>query len=548
MHLWSCSAFSECSQGVPDDRATCNRPLSRRNGDKESMAVTEQSGPEQQALPAPHKQKALPAPATVVASNGSLLRKLGLLLFLLACGAFGFYRYSNNKKEAAATQQKTEQAANRPTPVTVTPVVAKTMPIYLTALGTVTAYNTVTIKSRVDGQLLTVPVREGQQVRQGQVLATIDAKPYNAVVAQAEGQLTKDQATAANANAEAARYTALLNAGVISKESQQTQVTNAGQSAGTLAADRAQIQAAKVNVGYTRITSPINGVAGLRQVDAGNIVKAADANGLMVVTQLQPIAVIFTLPEDQLPIVMKGLKAGRKLIVEAFDRSETVHLASGTLLTVDNEIDTTTGTVKAKAVFDNRDGALFPNQFVNVRLILEQRANSLVIPAAALQSGSQGNFVYVVKPCPESGCPKPAGAPHGGGAKGAGGAEGSGAAGEGGQNKPAGPQYFVDDQPVTMDLTEGSQIILKDGVRPGDQVVIDGQEKLKKGSRVQPTQGSSRAGAAATKAIGDGPGGTAPAQPSSPDQGNPETKPHGVRGTGKPGQNGSGSAGPGSAE
>ena len=329
---------------------------------------------------------------------------------------------------------------------------------------------------------------------------------------------------------------------------------------GTIQADQAAIQAAKVNVAYSRITSPINGVVGLRQVDAGNIVHAADTNGLLVVTQLQPIAVIFTLPEDQLPTVLKGIRSGKKLVVEAFDRSETTHLASGSLLTVDNQIDPTTGTVKAKAVFDNADGALFPNQFVNIRLVLEQRANSLVVPAAAIQSGSVGSFVYVVRKCPDAGCPKAkdssaggAGAGKGGKGKGSGNATGTGGASAGGPSPDAqatggpegggpgtpngpggagdggegqqqkGPKYYVDVAPVVQDLTEGSQVILKSGVNAGDQVVIDGEEKLKKYSRVTPQQGTSNGGGPSTQQIGsDTAGGGGAAQPSSPDQGTPE--------------------------
>ena len=363
------------------------------------MAATAQREQEH-SLPAPHEQKLLPESTGGKPSSGagSLVRKLLLILLLIGAAVFAYWKYKGNKTEESATAAKTAAAANRPIPVATTAVVAKTMPIYLTALGTVTAYNTVTVKSRVDGQLMTVNVREGQQVKTGQVLATIDPRPYAAAVAQAEGQLAKDQASADYLKAEATRYSALYQAGVVSKESEQTQVSSAGASVGTLQADRAAIQAAKVNVAYTRITSPINGVVGLRQVDPGNIVKASDANGLIVVTQLQPIAIIFTLPEDHLPDVLQRVRSGRKLVVEAYDRSETKKLATGTLLTVDNQIDTTTGTVKAKAVFDNRDGSLFPNQFVNVRLILEQRDGSLVIPAAGLQQGSQGNFVYVVKP------------------------------------------------------------------------------------------------------------------------------------------------------
>ena len=422
------------------------------------------------------------------------------------------------------------------------------MPIYFTALGTVTAYNTVTVKSRVDGQLLSVNVREGQQVKQGQVIAMIDPRPYQAVVAQAEGQLLRDEALLANSRAEAGRYTALYEAGVVSKESEQVQVSTAGQGVGTVAADRAAIQAAKVNVAYTRITSPINGVVGLRQVDAGNIVHASDTNGLIVVTQLQPITVVFTLPEDQLPQVLQLVRAGQKLVVEALDRSESKHLASGTLLTVDNQIDTTTGTVKVKAVFENKDGALFPNQFVNVRLILQQRANSLVIPASALQTGTNGTFVYVAR----QGDP-----PHDaeddadgaetsghGGKKAAAGKEKTGSGKSGADDDAApqqkGPKYYVEVQNVAVDLTEGSNVILKGGVNPGDLVVIDGQEKLKKNSRVTPQMGKSNAGGPSTQQIGSD-ASTASAQPASPDQPTPEPKgPGGGKKSGGSGSTGGG--------
>ena len=445
------------------------------------------SEPETHALPAPETHKALPAP-TDARSRGGLWRRLGLVLILLAAGAFAYYRIRSNQQAAKVESAKTNAAASRAIPVTVAPVAARTMPIYFTALGTVTAYNSVTIKSRVDGQLLSVNVREGQQVRQGQLLAQIDPRPYDAALAQAVGQLAKDEAAARNNEAEANRYHALYQAGVVSKESEQAQISNSGQSVGTLEADRAAIQAAKVNVAYTRITSPINGVVGLRQVDPGNIVHAADTTGLILVTQLQPIAVIFTLPEDQLPPVLKLMRGGSKLVVEAFDRNESTHLASGTLLTVDNQIDTTTGTLKAKAVFDNKDGALFPNQFVNVRLVLEERPNSLVIPASALQSGASGNFVYVVK---QGKAPRDPNAPVNTPAA----SSELPATDETGQpaKKQSGPQYYVAVQPVVVDLTEGSNVILKSGVNPGDQVVIDGQEKLKPYSKVSPRPAPARA-------------------------------------------------------
>jgi multidrug efflux system membrane fusion protein len=474
---------------------------------------------------------ALPAPAgsgpghALPASTGEPVRKKGpwrlIIIFLVIAAVVGaaIWKIQKNRAETAAAPQPGGRgggAGGGPTPVLVQPVVQRTVPVYLTALGTVTAYNSVTIKSRVDGQLLSVNVREGQAVKEKQLLAQIDPRPYEAAVAQAEGQLAKDKANAANMDAEAKRYTSLYNAGVISKESQQLQVSNAGQASGSIQADEAAIQAAKVNVIYTRITSPISGIVGLRTVDPGNIVHASDATGLLLVTQVQPIAVIFTLPEDQLPQVMKLVRSGAKLTVEAYDRSETQHLATGTLLTVDNTIDTTTGTAKVKAVFPNVDNALFPNQFVNVRLVLEQRQDAIIVPAAAVQTATNGNFVYVVR---EGNPPADADAPAGGGGKrnrgagqaggaaGAAGASGATGTGAGGGNgRPAGPPHYVTQVPVKVDLTQGSNEILAPGaVHPGDLVVIDGQEKLKPNSRVIPTQNAARASGAAP---GAGNGGT----------------------------------------
>ena len=443
------------------------------------------------ALPAPEPQKALPPATEPPKQTGSNARKwIVLAVILLAVGAVVWIIHRNGEKQAAQSQ-KMEAAANRPTPVQTQPVQERTMPIYLRALGTVTAYNTVTIKPRVDGQLLRVNFREGQTVTKGQLLMEIDPRPYQAALAQAEGQLTKDQANSKNAEAEAARYTALYQAGVVSKESQQAQLSTAGQATGTIQADQAAIQAARVNLAYTKITSPIDGVVGLRQVDPGNIVHAADATGLVVVTQVHPIAVIFTLPEDQLPQVRARTAQGQKLPVEAYDRSDTTHLASGTLLTIDNQIDTTTGTDKVKAIFDNHEAALFPNQFVNVRLILQERPNALVLPSVAIQNGTQGSFVYVVRegepPADKEQAPATTGKRRRSAAAGSGGAAG--------EPEQKGPSYYVEAVPVKVDLTEGARVILAPGaVKAGDQIVVDGQEKLKEGARVIPKAGAAGAG------------------------------------------------------
>ena len=393
--------------------------------------------------------------------KGSAIRTvIVVLVIVVAVSAAVWKIHHDSVVESQTDAALAAAAADRPTPVQVSPAVLKTMPIYLTELGTVTAYNTVTIKSRVDGQLMSVNVREGQAVRKGELLAEIDPKPYQAALAEAQGQLVKDQANALNARAEESRYTALYKAGVVSKESAQAEASTAGQAQWSIQADQAAIEAARVNLGYTRITSPIDGVVGLRQVDPGNIVHATDTTGLLVVTQLQPIAVIFSLPEDQLPQVLDLTRGGNQLAVDAYDRSGTTHLATGRVLTVDNQIDPTTGTVKVKAVFNNKNGALFPNQFVNVRLILQERPNAMVIPASAVQMGSEGNFVFLLKQ----------GVPPGSGTN--------------GSSDQGGAKSYVVAQPVKVDLTEGTQVILGGGLHAGDMVVVDGQEKLKDGSIV----------------------------------------------------------------
>jgi membrane fusion protein, multidrug efflux system len=492
-------------------------------------------------LPVPGPQKALPEPEEP--KRPGFRKWIVILVVLLAVGA-AVWKIRKNTQDQAVEGQRMAAAADRPVPVQVTAVEQRTMPIYLTELGTVTAYYTVTVKSRVDGQLIQVYVREGQKVSKGQLLAEIDPAPYQATLAQAEGQLVKDQANAVNMRAEASRYKALYQAGVVSKESQDAQVSGAGQAEGAMAADRAAIQAAKVNLAYTKISSPIDGVVGLRQVDPGNIVHASDTNGLLVVTQLQPITVIFTLPEDHLPDVLDLMRKGKKLSVEAYDRSGATHLASGSVLTVDNQIDTTTGTVKVKAVFDNKDGALFPNQFVNVRLILQERPNAIVVPAAAVQTGAQGSFVFVVKPgdppADLQGDTEPHGVAGGGrvhpGAK-RGGAPQPGAGG-GGQNMSP---FYVIAQPVKVDLTEGSRVILASGVNAGDQIVVDGQERLRNGSRVAPRQAANPNGPR-SQGGGDGSSAGTPASNASPatPQGKQQGQPGGQQGTqGAQGQRGS---------
>ena len=419
------------------------------------------------------------------AAGGSRLRLTIVVVVILAVAGFVAWRIYSGKQAAQADAAKAAAAASRPVPVQVSPVQQRTVPVYLTALGTVTAYNTVTVNARVSGQLLRVNFREGQNVRKGQLLMEIDPAPYKAALDQATGQLAKDQANLDNMKAEADRYTALYSAGVVSKETQQLQVSNQGQALGAIKADQATIEAARVNLNYTRITSPIDGVVGLRQVDPGNIVNAGTATSLVVLTQIHPIAIIFTLPEDQLPQVQSAMKSGKPLVVEAYDRNDAHKIASGTLLTIDNQIDTTTGTAKLKAVFDNTDNALFANQFVNVRLVLNERPNAIVVPTAAISTGTQGDFVFVVKPGAGAGGKhgkKPGSAPTSDAAAAAPAADAS--AGKDGKPRE---QFHAEAVPVHVDFVIGTNSVLADGaVQAGQQVVVDGQEKLIDGAGVTP--------------------------------------------------------------
>lgn len=504
---------------------------------------------EHPALPAHASPSSTGLPNDASQHPESRLKKSGpwrliiVILFVAAAVALVWYRIATNKpKDGAgpgAGGRRGAGGAGQIVPVAFDVATLKTVPVTLNALGTVTAYNTVTLRSRVDGQITRVNFTEGQRVKQGQLLIEVDPRPYQATLNQAKGNLTRDEANAAYAQAQAQRYNQLYAAGVVSKESTQTQESTAGQAVGTLAADRAAIEAAQVNLNYTRITSPINGVVGLRQVDVGNIVSASSTTGLVVITQVQPIAVIFTLPEDQIPQVMQHMRGGRKLLAEAWDRSNSTKLAVGSLLTIDNQIDTTTGTAKLKAVFPNDDNALYPNQFVNIHLVLENRPNSLIIPAAAVQTGSGGSFVYVIDRTKGQANPAPGAAPGGKGASGRPAGSGmssdansgkGGGARTGSRGASAGPDgqamgsmnYPVAVVPVVVDTPQGTNVILKSGLKAGDQVVTDGQEKLQAGSRVIPRPSDDMIAARKNAAAGQGSdphatvNETAPDVPSSP--------------------------------
>jgi multidrug efflux system membrane fusion protein len=318
------------------------------------------------------------------------------------------------------------------------------MAIFLRSLGTVTAYNTVTVRSRVSGELVKVAFQEGQRVQAGDLLAQIDPRAFDVALAQARGVQQQNLAQLENARRDLKRYKALYAQDSIARQQLETQAALVHQYEGTVKSDQATVDNAKLQLTYARITAPISGRLGLRLVDEGNLVSTSDTNGLVVITQTQPIAVVFTLPETQLPQVLASVRTGHTLTVEAYDRADLRPIAMGTLETVDNQIDVTTGTVKLKARFDNADEALFPNQFVNTRLHVQTLKNAAVIPAAAVQRGSIGAFVFLLQ---------------------------------------ADSTVIV--QPVELGPADADMMVVKQGLKPGDQVVIEGTDRLRTGTKVE---------------------------------------------------------------
>jgi len=383
----------------------------------------------------------LDRPATRKRVKSKTGRRVGLLLLVMAAAAAGWWVYSRQPAPPPARQN----AFTATMPVVAAGAVTGDIDITLNGLGTVTSLATVTIKSQISGQLVRVAYQEGQMVNKGDLVAEIDSRPYELALAQAQGALERDQALLQSAELDLKRYQDLAKTNAIPRQQLDTQVSLVAQDKGLVISDKAQIDTQKLNIAYCHIVSPVTGRAGLRLVDPGNYVTANDASGIVVITQLKPISVIFTVAEDNLPQIVKRLRAGATLPVTAFDRSGTTKLATGTLKTLDNQIDTTTGTLKLRAEFANEDDSLFPNQFVNIRLLLETRKDSTVIPAAAIQRGPQGSYVFAVK-----------------------------------QDKS------VEVRPVTIALTQNNSVAISSGVAPGDVVVIDGQDKLQPNMKVEP--------------------------------------------------------------
>ncbi len=336
-------------------------------------------------------------------------------------------------------------------PVSVAAAQKTTFDVYLNALGTVTPVNTVTVHSRVDGQLMRIAFKEGQLVKAGTLLAELDPRPFQVLLTQANGQLARDQALLKNAEVDLERYRTLLAEDSAPQQQLDTQQALVRQYHAAIEIDQGQVDSAKLQLVFARITAPIDGRIGLKQVDEGNIVHAGDTNGVVVITQLNPITVIFSIPEDQLSPIARRTTHGEQLAVQAWDRAATTHLADGTLTTFDNQVDPTTGTVKLKAQFDNEEAKLFPNQFVNVKLRVNQLPDAIVVPTAAIQRGQQGTFVYVVN-----------------------------------------SEKAVSVRPVTLGPTQGDKVVLTKGLQDGESIVIDGGDKLREGAKVEPISDADR--------------------------------------------------------
>jgi multidrug efflux system membrane fusion protein len=377
---------------------------------------------------------------------------LGLLALVLLCW-LAYSHLIKSRQPAGAVKGAFPRETN--VAVTAAPVTKGDLNIYLTGLGTVTPLSTVTVKSRVDGELIRIFYKEGQIVKKGQLLAEIDPRPFQAQLTQAKGQLMRDQAQLRNAKVDLQRYKVLTSQDSIAEQQYATQKSLVQQLEGTIRYDQGQVETAKLQLSYSRITAPEGGRVGLRPIDPGNIIHATDPNGLLIITQLEPITVIFTVPEDNLEDVLDKIRAGVTLPVDAFNREESRKLASGFLLSMDNQVDTSSGTIRLRAKFANRNHRLFPNQFVNAHLLLDTRHGVVLVPTAAVQRGNQGAYVYLVK-----------------------------------------PDHTVTVRLVRVGPSEKDETAIEAGLVPGDLVVVEGTERLREGSKVELRPNGSKATAA----------------------------------------------------
>ncbi|VUS62872.1 MdtA/MuxA family multidrug efflux RND transporter periplasmic adaptor subunit [Klebsiella grimontii] len=385
-----------------------------------------------------------------------------LVVAIIAGAAYWFWQGREAASTPSATSAGPGPGGGRPgrfgaalAPVQAATATSEAVPRYLSGLGTVTAANTVTVRSRVDGQLLAIHFTEGQQVKAGDLLAEIDPSQFKVALAQAEGQLAKDRATLANARRDLARYQQLVKTNLVSRQELDTQQSLVSETQGTIKADEAAVASAQLQLNWSRITAPIDARVGLKQVDIGNQISSGDTTGIVVLTQTHPIDVVFTLPENQIATVVQAQKAGKKLVVEAWDRTNKQKISEGSLLSLDNQIDVTTGTIKLKARFTNQDDALFPNQFVNARMLVDTEQNAVVIPTAALQMGNEGHFVWVLND----------------------------------ENK-------VSKHTVTPGIQDSLKVVINAGLSAGDRVVTDGIDRLTEGAKVEVVEAQDAATAA----------------------------------------------------
>ena len=409
---------------------------------------------------------------------------LALVVALVALAAWWFFKPTTPAASGAAGPGRPRGAAmggpgamaNIPTPVKVATAMSQDIPIYMRSLGTVTAYNVVTVRSRVAGELTEISFKEGQTVKAGDVLAQVDPRAFQVQLDQALGTQLQNQALLANARRDLARYQTLFKQDSIARQQLDTQAALVSQYEGTRKTDQAAVDNARLQLDYARITAPISGRLGLRQVDRGNLVSTSDTTGLVVITQTQPISVVFTLPETQLPDVVSQVRAGASLVVEAYDRADTRRIATGVLETVDNQIDVATGTLQMKARFENGDESLFPNQFVNVRLLVETRQAATSIPTVAAQQGSSGSFVFVVK-----------------------------------------EDSTVDVRQVELGPIYRDRVAVNKGLENGERVVTEGTDRLRQGAKVTVASASDTVPSGSGRGLGAGapamPGGAATRKP-----------------------------------